>query len=120
MSLGEPAGIMGWVQQAGGWPGGVRISGRSRVSSMESGRSGQRIAAQIISDGVAVRHDERPCLASCVTDAPRRFSQDSITRLCASGWRCAYRCVVLKLSCPSSAWTSYSGTPSITSQLAAV
>src|SRR6266436_3827955 len=32
-----------WVQQAGGCSGGVRISGRSRVSVMDAGRSGQRI-----------------------------------------------------------------------------
>ena len=32
-----------WVQQAGGWPGGVRISGLPRSSFIDSGRSGQRI-----------------------------------------------------------------------------
>src|SRR5260370_13013058 len=32
-----------WVQQAGGWPGGARISGRPRSSFIDSGRCGQRI-----------------------------------------------------------------------------
>ena len=32
-----------WVQQAGGCPGGVRISGRLRSRVIEAGRSGQRI-----------------------------------------------------------------------------
>ena len=32
-----------WSQHAGGWRGGVRISGRSRFRVMDAGRSGQRI-----------------------------------------------------------------------------